>query len=552
METSDTPTNPRSKVRIVTPPESPSRPSAHRQLTHDIAALYSSNESTDDTPFVSGIFTSLTVDKYMRILAVQRNRNSKQTWIGEHTSSKGKEKRVSAPAIMSSYNGVHPSPKAPIMNLANDVGSPSAAIYALPHSHLISPPCLPLTLPHQVQRSNRPVSSNSFNMNRSVGTDLSPIMEDIHAFAGQAEANEVDSSGSSYGQLLTEMTIDYFNTNTSQYGAFGKMEWGNDEKSRVTDYSAPISTQGYGDIQDPSWAFDHLVDPMDQNVPIPELTLTAPTPDLGSPEEKLSDAEPRPLLIDDIIDHPLRQKKTSTVAASKKEGSADLEMELANEISRGDLALGLSSNRGGCGDQIDNSNAARPKRQGKKQTVSLKTDVARPNKRPSSFRWSISRSDRKPNDQAMKRTTSIWKRMSQILGDMTETSSQVRHPGSNRTQLDPPFVEVAGTWTMPASQLETQKRCPRHNAPGKRDSDPQTPATPVCIHEEGEHAASRLFGLPSTREASSFLKTDAQHLPRIPDKSEKRRDARRHSFGFNMKSLAKRRRYADSDKIKEA
>ncbi|PPQ94584.1 hypothetical protein CVT25_011897, partial [Psilocybe cyanescens] len=422
-----------SKNSLSKPSDSPTRLSVHRKLTNDIAALYSSDG--------------------------MRNMNNPSIKTGNNPSLKGKE-----------------------------LGSPSAAIYALPHSHLISPPVLPPTLAQKAQRPNPPISSSAFSPNRSIGTDLSPIIEDMYTFVDPTEVNEdsliastVDSSGSSYGQLLEEMvrylnigfyfhtcaaimTIDYFNL--SQYGAFGGMEWGNDE-SRQTEYSAQHSTQGYGDIQDPGWRGDHL-EPVEQSVLIPELTLTVPTPELGSSAQFPSDAEPRPLLIDDIIDRPLRKKKTSTVATSKTEGSADLETTYADMNSGGDLDLGLGLNR-------RSSGVFRGSRQGdltqERLTERRTTGNGKINtktKRLSSFRWSI----------------------------------------------------------LP-------------------------PAMPVCIHEEGEHAASRLFGLPSTREASKLSKNEAQRSPRVVDKSERQYQVRRHSFGFNMKSFAKRRRYVEDDTIKE-
>ncbi|KAJ3500261.1 hypothetical protein NLJ89_g9877 [Agrocybe chaxingu] len=315
-----------SSIKIVTPTDSPS-PSMNRRLIQDIAALYSPKENTTK-----------------RFSTKKLTKTSKK---------KGKTKRKSAPPILALHDDPEtrqtdgsPFLKKPQTSMLSPAKpphipipppvstSPSAAIYALPQSHLISPTPSPPVLVRRNQNARpRPHStSGSSFTSKLFELDLSPIVEDTQVFGDAPQvqidvsidtdedsdpASALNSSGSSYGELLHDMTIDYFSL--SQYGTPGRLEWGNDERSRWAVMSAHHPNQSTGDTAGPEdedtndWQGfngheehrrsqgesdyeDALPDDSSLfiDMDIPELTLTVPTPELESSPELVDRRSPPP------------------------------------------------------------------------------------------------------------------------------------------------------------------------------------------------------------------------------------------------------------------
>ncbi|KDR85893.1 hypothetical protein GALMADRAFT_132522 [Galerina marginata CBS 339.88] len=536
-------------IRIVPPPESPT--SIRRQLTNDIAALYSSNRTQEN--------------RTMRNL-----NNSHKKRHGILTNRK--EKRNSAPPILTSINDGDQTPtrKNTIEGPRNELVSPATTIYPLLHSQSVSPKRLFPALIHKNQRT-RPQShtSSSLSHSRVFGLDLSPIIEDTNAFGEYFELNEdsvipsiVDSSGSSYGQLLEDMNIDYFSA--SQYSAFAGLEWGYDQR-RQTDYSSQLSAQGFGDVQDPDWGDDHL-EALEDSVLIPGLTLTVPTPDLGNAARFPAERYPDLPVIDEVLDWSI-EGPTSTQTILKNSVPSDLGRICLDTYPKDSDSLpgplGNSLNN-----PLDGANlTGRQKSEaGFVTCAGVGSDSGNTSRRFSGFRWpTLRRENRTEISSKIERGAGrVWSRLSRVLA--TFRTPFGHQQSGDRTYLDAPCTTVTPNWASSShepryfsarhSDLSNQLSCsdPRSSswAFEKHSSGSPLRNASACILEDGEHAASRLFGLPNIgkkQDASTFWRAETSEI--AIDGGQPRRSDERNtgSFGFSMKGIgsSRHRRYVEDD-----
>ncbi|CAA7264932.1 unnamed protein product [Cyclocybe aegerita] len=299
-------TNRVSSIKIVTPMDSPS-PSTDRRLRQDIAALYSPKENPTTRRFSTP--KKLTKSKKKKDKIKRKSAPPVLALHDDPNTRQADESHILKKLQTSMLSPVKPAhiPIPPPVKI-----SPSAAIYALPQAHLISPTPSPPVLGRRNQNARpRPHStSGSSFTSKLFELDLSPIMEDAQVFGDAPQvqidvsididedsepASVLNSSDSSYGELLHDMTIDYFSL--SRYGTLGRLEWANDKRSRWAVMSAHDPNQRTGDTagtedEDANgWEefTSHEEHHHPQDIDIPELTLTVPTPEMESSAELLTE-----------------------------------------------------------------------------------------------------------------------------------------------------------------------------------------------------------------------------------------------------------------------
>ncbi|KAF9478922.1 hypothetical protein BDN70DRAFT_721735 [Pholiota conissans] len=179
--------NTQPRVRIVTPPSSPTS-STRRRLNREIAKLYCPSQPKHDG-------TSGTFSKFFQMKSVDKG--------------KGKEKRNSAPPILHSprrtyhitghnYDRDSNSPQstspilsAPALSLISSISSPENHFFDVAHQ---------IPLDRTTSKQDPPYTSKSFEL------DLSPIAEDSRTFSEPFDAMQElsNASTSSYGELLDD------------------------------------------------------------------------------------------------------------------------------------------------------------------------------------------------------------------------------------------------------------------------------------------------------------------------------------------------------------
>jgi len=319
----------------------------------------------------------------------------------------------------------------------------------------------------------------------------------------------------------------------------------------------------------------------DSIILIPELTLTAPTPELGYSVELL----PRGLLNDGGCDY---QGDNITWSAAMAAPGVPNELEFVTPLvdARRSNALGTDT------DPVDPLDKGHNRRSflGKKlhgilvgrlfsrsgNEDFLSGDMAgvfgrKAEMRTSrnGFSWLVSRRDRDNGDRNARTkaagTGRSWKnRLSQILEGATAASSghSTSASGLERTRESPrtgklvdtcpkvpPVQERPPSWGSFGNHLGSGINLSEERCFGSTLLE-----TTTRVNEEGEHAASRLFGTPNTgirvktiASSRNWYSGDSGETSREDNmKLEKRR---RHSFGIDLKSwrFGDRRRGATED-----
>lgn len=306
---------------------------------------------------------------------------------------------------------------------------------------------------------------------------------------------------------------------------------------------------------------------------IPELTLTAPTPELGYSAYELL---PRGLLNDGGRD--CQGDKITWSAAMAAPGVPN-ELEFVTPLvdARRSNVLGTGTNllrdpvgkghrrRSFLGKKLGGILAGRLlSRSGNEDFLS--GDMAREcgqkavlGTSGNGFGWLASRRDKdQGNGSAHTKAGSTggsWKkRLSRILEDVTTAPSSGHSSGVSgfeRAQGCPRTGKLADT---SPKILPAQQRPPswgsfgNHLGSGRNlleehFSGSSLLETTTCVNEEGEHAASRLFGTPNTGigvktipSARNWDGGDSEETSR--QASAKLEKPRRHSFGIDLKSLS--------------
>ena len=405
-------------------------------------------------------------------------------------------------------------------------------------------------------------------------------------------------------------TIDYFSL--SSFGEFGGLEWSKVE-SRINDEltGGQYRNQNFGDGErDTSFSFlkfwctsmktdvvvfisdahqddgrgrqvyndMHALE--DSMVLIPELTLTAPTPELGYSGELL----PRGLLNDDGCDY---QGDNIIWSAAMAELGVPNELEFVTPLvgARRSNALGTGTDpedpldkghnrRSFLGKKLEGILTGRLfSRSGNEAFLS--GDMAGVSGRKAEMRtsrngfgWLVSRRDKDNGDRNARKaggTGRSWKkRLSQILEGATEASSghSTSASGLERARESPRTGKLVDTWPKVPP---VQERPPswgsfgNHLGSGKNLLEERCFGStllerPTRVNEEGEHAASRLFGTPNTgirmktiASSRNWYGGDSGETSR--EDSTKLEKPRRHSFGIDLQSwrFGGRRRGATED-----
>jgi len=156
------------------------------------------------------------------------------------------------------------------------------------------------------------------------------------------------------------------------------------------------------------------------------------------------------------------------------------------------------------------------------------------------FRWSMPHHDEKVNNREIETGHNIgrfWKSFPWVLANRA-VSSENRMSTSNLTELQSSCrSNISNDWGR-----NTRSSVPgRHSRLGSVSSEGQVTrfpgqAAPVLINEEGEHAASPLFGLPDVSKTLKKAKNVSQIDPRVSSEYSSVH-ARRHSFGSSLKGF---------------
>ncbi|KAF4612074.1 hypothetical protein D9613_004357 [Agrocybe pediades] len=375
------------------------------------------------------------------------------------------------------------------------------AMYAIPHSHLISSSRIVPPLVHKNQRT-RPLSTSSSYAQRSFEADLSPIIEDTRACVEPLEFHEAsrvsptvdeDDSGSteSYGQLLEGITIDY--SSPPQYTSGGGLEQGNNglnDEERTTHglFSAQHFNQDFRGIGGSLWRAGNESDVFEDSILIPELTLTMPTPETDSPAHFPSQEQPRRPIIDGSHGQLLGEQD---MAAENRDGR-----------------------------QNDNGHRLEDRNRGNASNVHV--DI------PRKDRWqgvakqnrTITRRQKGDNNDDSDTSSGFWQGFSRALADRCASFTRpVSRKRSSDVKTSHVVEEIGSVSPMPS-----RFSFPQH-------IDHTVDAAPV-FSNDGEHGASPLFSLPTVGE--NFERSRDTHRERI---QSSRPQPRRRSVGFNMNAF---------------
>jgi hypothetical protein len=303
---------------------------------------------------------------------------------------------------------------------------------------------------------------------------------------------------------------------------------------------------------------------------IPELTLTAPTPELGYSAELL----PRGLLNDGGCDY---QHDNITWSAAMEAPGVSNELDFVTPLvdARRSKALGTGMDlledplgkghrrRSFLGKKLRGVLAGRLlSRSGNEDFVS--GDMARESGKKAEMRtsgngfgWLVSRRDRDKGDgtvhtKAASTGRSWKKRLSRILEDVTVPSSS-HSPGVSGFEQAQGFPRTGKVVDSCSNILPAQERPPswgsfgNHLGSGRNlleehCSGSSLLETTTRVNEEGEHAPSRLFGTPNTGIRVKTIPSPRNcHAGASGEKSRedsaKLGKPRRHSFGIELKSL---------------
>lgn len=276
---------------------------------------------------------------------------------------------------------------------------------------------------------------------------------------------------------------------------------------------------------------------MEQLNLIPELTLTAPTPDSGNSTHFLSGSgsQAKPVLFEDSVDRTLRQQTNPETATLK---TSDLGFTFL-DLNHANLDLALGFDQGSPGTSSRNNSEPREDKDALANKGALGiSDKRSGTRRASNFRWSTLRVDENAKENVPPdKTGGAWKRFSRILDSISAPTGRRHSVLGSSAQ---PLSDVNDTSCQSPSRLSSPVQRSDYTMASKRGSGLSAPATSVCIHEEGEHAASRLFGLPSTGLGAKRPKNE---IPKVGDATGLQ--AKRRSFGFNVKGFRNRRRHIE-------
>lgn len=303
---------------------------------------------------------------------------------------------------------------------------------------------------------------------------------------------------------------------------------------------------------------------------IPELTLTAPTPELGSSAELL----PRGLLNDSGRDYQNDNITWSTAMAAPGV-SNELDFMTPLVDARRSKALGTGTHlledplgkghrrRSFLGKKLGGILAGRLlSRSGNEDFLS--GDIAGESGKKAEvhtsgngFGWLVSRRD-KDNGDGTARTKAestgrSWKkRFSRILEDVTAPSSSHSpgvsgleqaqgSPGTGKVVDScpkiPPAQERPPSWGSFGNHLGSDRNLLEEHRSGSSLLE-----TTTRVDEEGEHAPSRLFGTPNTGIRVKTIPSSRNWCGGASEEKSREDSAklgkpRRHSFGIELKSL---------------
>ncbi|KAF9478921.1 hypothetical protein BDN70DRAFT_721686 [Pholiota conissans] len=307
------------------------------------------------------------------------------------------------------------------------------------------------------------------------------------------------------------------------------------------------STQGFGDIQDTDWSSDQF-QAIEDSLLIPELMLTVPTPEVGyAPVDFTSRANASLGSCGDaLIGHRGTQRLTSDASLGPNVVEwSPLSLYLGTDLQ-------LSSEKRVCeassgrDDRI--YSAIEPSRTlpggSLLNAIARKLDISR----TSGFA-----KNRPSGDGKLGHVRRFWKRFSAI-GTPVPSANGKSDQGSNifdecigatenLTSADRP---MATTCLSPGAEASAETWAE------KRHSRLPSFSAGACVIEEGEHAASRLFGTSNTGRTKDNCEKHVNERQARVDKennSKAGRQTRRHSFGFDLKDLNGRKRHLRNDSL---
>ncbi|KAF8893711.1 hypothetical protein CPB84DRAFT_1963461 [Gymnopilus junonius] len=405
------------------------------------------------------------------------------------SSRKGKEKRNSAPPILPTP--YHCDQRSMSTRLI-DTNELFAAAYFVEESSQPYFPThtmrAPISENHGTMQNDCTVLASPY-ASKLFESALSPILEDICPCVDPLDLNDEsmiastnESSVSSYGQLLDDMAIDH--SGISSYGFSTRLVWQYDERGDQSEHLGHQATRDFGMPQGSEWKDDYV----EESILVPELRLTIPTPEMGSSVEfrSLGEGESRIFVIDEIPDYrsPEAEPLAPTSSASRPLGT---EYRSSSADTR---ALALGALKGFPAYTLGKI----PRR--RDPIIVSNASSARKSKGSSGSRWSFLRSKKKSG-----KGERVWSRFSRVLSNLTGYSIQRRSRKAS-VQLSDVYekddnVNFPGTSSLPNVQCNT------NTASGQRSSVSSLSRIPTCILEDGEHAASRLFGLPDIGDISA-------------------------------------------------
>jgi hypothetical protein len=299
-------------------------------------------------------------------------------------------------------------------------------------------------------------------------------------------------------------------------------------------------------ILDTDWQ-SGLFQTLEDSVLIPELRLTVPTPEMGTPpEESPSKTNQSSDVLTDYRDNPFLTLVTPIRTPNSAEWpTLALGLDAGTKLVFGTSSCGDSTCDNGIYETVDRSSGHSAHRSladtaavGRINTPTLNV--------PPSFGFA---KNRVSGNGKLKQGRRFWKRFSatgilETSGSSKRSATSVHGESETTTTGIASFMNCSATQSLSADVAEAWTE--------KRYSGSPSLATTACVIEEGEHSASRLFGTSDTGKrrdaAGKYVDEERDRVDNYITRKDVHQP-RRRSFGFDLKLLDKPRGYIPNDSV---
>jgi hypothetical protein len=275
--------------------------------------------------------------------------------------------------------------------------------------------------------------------------------------------------------------------------------------------------------------------------------LTVPTPEMGTPpEDSPSKTNPSSDVLTNYRDNPFLTSVTPIRTPNSAEWPTfALGLDAGTKLAFGTSSFGDSTCDNGIYETVDHSSGHSAHRSLADTAAVGRINTPTLNVPPSS----VFAKDRVSGNGKLKQGRRFWKRFS-ATGILETSGSSKRSATSVHGESETTTTGIASLMNCSATQSLSADVADAWTE--KRYSGSPSLATTACVIEEGEHAASRLFGTSNTgKRRDAAGKHPDEERDRV-DNYINRKDVhqpRRRSFGFDLKLLDKLRGYIPNDSV---